>query len=143
MENQVEDKQFEQFKGYLEEYTKEIASKKLEQKLTEDELSKIVDNIFTNVEDFIEDMVKITLAENKILKRNEGAEKIFPHYKVMIKNDGYQTQPNIYCFNTENDAREFTNLYKLRPGETRITLLVLKQYVTELDRIYKPIEIKK
>ncbi len=91
------------------EFIQTEAEASLERQLSETEVEEVYEAILEDLGGFIQEKIHRVICFNRMLERNQGAEKIFPHYIVYYRN------PNAYrpefemamAFASEADAKSF------------------------------------
>lgn len=103
----------------------EEAETTFEEKLTEDELEIVKDDICGELGWVIQEAIERALDFRELLKRNEGAKDVFPHYRVFYRNEGAYI-PNFEpsgAFVTKDDAEKYMHHEKgVYGGEWKIEL---------------------
>ncbi len=81
----------------------------LKRTLTREEYEEVSEEIIDNITLLVQDSILKVIDFNNMLKRNKGAEKLFPHYKTYWRNENaYQSEFKlISTFKNQEDALRF------------------------------------
>lgn len=92
-----------------EELVQEEARAILNRKLSTTEYEEVTNVILENLGCYVQGKIDKVIEFNRLLKRNRGANKLFPHYTVYHRNiNAYQPEFNqIAVFKNETDARDY------------------------------------
>lgn len=117
--------------GYIQDDAEAI----LERKLTGDELEEVVEKINEGLTPLVQDSINDVVDFNKLIKENNGAEKIRPNFQVHWKNYcAYHSEFSLAgTFRTEKEARKYIDYRGTTFGDVwKIVLVDPAGFETEI-----------
>lgn len=117
----------ETFDEVIDQFIQQEADGLLERELSKDELEEVKEGVLEDIWMLIQDKIHKLIDFRALIKRNNEAEKAFPHYKIIWKNE------NAY-------RKDFQSIFSAKTHEDAKKYIRAQDFISEYDQ-YKIIKV--